>query len=51
LVSFASFRRYSSRLTVLFAGAGVFWLVILFVLTIVDYISRGWASPFEALLG
>jgi cytochrome c oxidase subunit 4 len=43
--------RYSSRLTILFAGAGVFWLGILFVLTITDYISRGWVSAFEAVFG
>jgi cytochrome c oxidase subunit 4 len=43
--------RYSSYLTVLFATAGVFWLGILIVLTISDYISRGWVSSFEAVLG
>jgi cytochrome c oxidase subunit 4 len=43
--------RYASRLTVLFAGAGVFWLAILFVLTLSDYISRGWVSAFEAVFG
>ena len=34
--------RYSSRLTWIFVGAGVFWLLILFVLTLADYLSRGW---------
>ncbi len=34
--------RYSSRLTWVFIGAGVFWLLILFVLTSADYVSRGW---------
>jgi cytochrome c oxidase subunit 4 len=34
--------RYSEPLTWLVAGAGFFWLAILFVLTISDYISRGW---------
>jgi cytochrome c oxidase subunit 4 len=43
--------RYSGRLTVLFAGAGVFWLAILFALTLSDYISRGWVSAFEAVFG
>jgi cytochrome c oxidase subunit 4 len=43
--------RYSSYLTVLFATAGVFWLGILIVLTVSDYISRGWVSSFEAVLG
>lgn len=42
--------RYSSYLTVLFAGAGVFWLAILIALTLSDYISRGWVSMFEAVL-
>jgi cytochrome c oxidase subunit 4 len=34
--------RYSSYLTLLFAGAGIFWLGILIVLTLTDYVSRGW---------
>lgn len=34
--------RYSDRLTWIFVGAGVFWLFILFVLTLADYVSRGW---------
>ena len=34
--------RYSSRLTWIFVGAGVFWFVILIVLTLADYLSRGW---------
>jgi cytochrome c oxidase subunit 4 len=42
--------RYSSRLTILFAGAGVYWLGIMLALTLSDYISRGWVSLFEALL-
>ncbi|MBX2992626.1 MAG: cytochrome C oxidase subunit IV family protein [Bacteroidetes bacterium] len=32
--------RYNSRLTWLFAGAGILWLFIMFVLTIADYITR-----------
>ena len=43
--------RYSSRLTMLFAAAGIFWLGILLVLTLSDYFSRGWVSLFEAVLG
>jgi cytochrome c oxidase subunit 4 len=43
--------RYSSHLTLLFAGAGIFWLGILMVLTVSDYVSRGWVSAFEAVLG
>lgn len=34
--------RYSSRLTWIFVGAGVFWFVIMIVLTLADYMSRGW---------
>jgi cytochrome c oxidase subunit IV len=43
--------RYSSRLTILFASAGVFWLGIVLALTLSDYVSRGWVSLFEAVLG
>jgi cytochrome c oxidase subunit 4 len=43
--------RYSSHLTVLFAGAGILWLGIMIALTASDYISRGWVSSFEAVLG
>jgi cytochrome c oxidase subunit 4 len=43
--------RYSTRLTILFAAAGIFWLGILLVLTLSDYVSRGWVSLFEAVLG
>ena len=42
--------RYSSRLTMVFAAAGVFWFGIMLVLTLSDYISRGWVSLFEAVL-
>ncbi|HEY7715594.1 MAG TPA: cytochrome C oxidase subunit IV family protein [Candidatus Binatia bacterium] len=42
--------RYSTRLTVVFAGAGIFWLGILVALTLSDYISRGWVRMFEAVL-
>lgn len=37
--------RYSSRISWVFAGAGFFWLLILIVLSIGDYISRGWLTP------
>ena len=36
--------RYSSRLTWVFVGAGFFWLLILIVLTLSDYMTRGWVS-------
>lgn len=34
--------RWSSRLTWVVAAAGFFWLLILFSLTMTDYMSRGW---------
>src|SRR4051812_40861548 len=34
--------RYSSRLTALVVVSGVFWLVIMVGLTLVDYSTRGW---------
>ena len=34
--------RYSSRLTWVFLGAGVFWLLILIGLTLSDVLTRGW---------
>ena len=40
--------RYSTRLTWLVAGSGLFWLAILFVLTLSDYLTRGWLRPVTA---
>jgi cytochrome c oxidase subunit 4 len=34
--------RWSSRLTWVVAMSGFFWLLILFVLGMSDYLSRGW---------
>ena len=34
--------RWSTRLTWVVAGAGFFWLLILFTLTMSDYMTRGW---------
>ena len=34
--------RWSTRLTWVVAGAGFFWLLIMFSLTMSDYMSRGW---------
>jgi cytochrome c oxidase subunit 4 len=34
--------RWSSRLTWVFAGSGFVWLLIMFGLTLGDYMSRGW---------
>lgn len=36
--------RYSSRLTWAFVGAGFFWLLLLIVLTMSDFATRGWLS-------
>jgi cytochrome c oxidase subunit 4 len=36
--------RYSSRLTWVFVAAGFFWLGIMIVLTLSDYLTRGWLS-------
>lgn len=38
--------KYSSKLTWVFAGAGFFWLALLFALTLADYLTRDWHSPF-----
>lgn len=34
--------RFSTRLTWLWASAGFFWLVIMFILTLGDYFTRHW---------
>jgi len=34
--------RYSSHLIWVFVGAGVFWVGMLLVLTMSDYLTRGW---------
>jgi cytochrome c oxidase subunit 4 len=36
--------KYASRLTQLAAAAGFFWLGILLVLTMSDYVTRGWST-------
>jgi cytochrome c oxidase subunit 4 len=36
--------RWSSRLTWVVAASGFFWLLILFGLTMADYVSRGWVA-------
>jgi cytochrome c oxidase subunit 4 len=36
--------RWSTRLTWVVASSGFFWLLILFTLTMADYMSRGWVS-------
>jgi cytochrome c oxidase subunit 4 len=36
--------RWSTRLTWLVVASGFFWLLILFGLTMTDYLSRGWVD-------
>ena len=36
--------RWSSRLTWVVAGSGFVWLLIMFGLTMADYMSRGWIA-------
>jgi cytochrome c oxidase subunit 4 len=36
--------KYSSRLTKLIIAGGFFFLLVLFVLTMTDYLSRGWLT-------
>jgi cytochrome c oxidase subunit 4 len=36
--------RWSSRLTWVVASSGFFWLLIMFSLTMADYVSRGWVT-------
>jgi len=42
VVLFFMHLRWSSRLTWVVGGAGLFWLGILLVLTLSDYLTRGW---------
>jgi cytochrome c oxidase subunit IV len=34
--------RWSTRLTWVVAASGFFWLIIMFTITMSDYLSRGW---------
>ena len=36
--------RWSTRLTWVVAGSGFLWLLIMFSLTMADYMSRGWVA-------
>jgi cytochrome c oxidase subunit 4 len=36
--------RWSTRLTWVVASSGFFWLLILFGITMADYLSRGWMT-------
>jgi cytochrome c oxidase subunit IV len=44
VILFFMHAKYSSRLTKLVIGTGFFFLMILFVLTMSDYLSRGWLT-------
>ena len=36
--------RWSTRLTWVVAGSGFFWLIIMFGITMSDYMTRGWVA-------
>jgi len=44
VVLFFMHLRYSPKLTIVAVVASVFWLGILFALTMTDYLSRSWAT-------
>ena len=46
VVLFFMHLRYSSKLTMVTVVASIFWLGILFALTLTDYLSRGWQTYF-----
>jgi len=39
--------RYSSKLTWIFVGTGIFWFLILIAFLFADVASRGWIPPAE----
>ena len=41
--------KYSSKLTWIVIGSGIFWLAILLSLTMADYLTRGW-MPLPAVV-
>ena len=43
VISFFMHVKGSSAMTKLFVGAGFFWMAILIVFVLSDYISRGWS--------
>ena len=45
VILFFMHMRYNTPLMWLFGGAGFFWLLILLVLTMQDYATRGWETP------
>ena len=49
VVLFFMHMKYSSRLTKLVVGTGLFFLLVLFTLTLTDYLSRGWLTGVPAV--
>ncbi len=43
VVLFFMHMRWNSRLTMIVGGSALFWLGIMLVLTLSDYLTRGWA--------
>jgi cytochrome c oxidase subunit IV len=44
VILFFMHAKYSSRLTKLIIATGFFFLLVMFTLTLTDYISRGWMT-------
>jgi cytochrome c oxidase subunit IV len=44
VILFFMHMKYSSRLTKLTVGTGFFFLLVLFTLTLTDYLTRGWLT-------
>ena len=44
MVLFFMHAKYSSKLTKLIIASGFFFLIVLFALTLTDYVSRGWLT-------
>lgn len=51
IVLFFMHVRFSSRLTWVFAAAGLMWFFILVGITLSDYSTRGWFDPVAPSLG
>ncbi len=45
VIMFFMHLKWGNPLTKLFFVAGMLWLIILFALTLSDYLSRGWLPP------
>ena len=51
VVLFFMHAKYSSRLTKLVIASGFFFLIVMFTLTLTDYISRGWMTAAPSPVG